>query len=435
MRRNRTINLNKRQEKRYRQILWICLSITLLLLLDTGYRWIAQALPDHIILYTGQKEKLDLAMPFARITFDEQEAKESSVHVSKAVKKDGSIRCDLTGPIQMQAKETGSFQAEVRLFGVFHYKTIRFDVMDQARVMPVGRAVGLYVHAKGVMVLGTGVVEGKDGKERTPARQILQTGDYITAVDGTRVATIQDIAALIQKQKGEHTILSVTRGNNHFRIRIEPVLSQNGVYQIGAWLREDTEGIGTLTFVTEKNEFAALGHGITDADTGLLIRLQNGGLYPAMIDHVVYGEPGSPGELTGSVQLGEQKRLGTIGSNTQLGITGKITKKAWQYDASKAVALGRRQEVKEGKASIRCQLGDTVKEYEVEIEKIHPSSSDNKGMEIHVTDPALLKEAGGIIQGMSGAPLLQNGKCIGAVTHVFVKDVTRGYATFIENML
>ena len=187
--------------------------------------------------------------------------------------------------------------------------------------------------------------------------------------------------------------------------------------------------------MTEENEFAALGHGITDADTELLIRLQNGGLYPAGIDHVVKGKNGTPGQLAGFVQLGTENKLGDIRNNTSLGITGVISNEQYQFQEDKSCDVGCKQDVKKGKASILCQLGDKVQEYEVEIEKINLSSEDNKGMEIHVTDPELLKKAGGIVQGMSGAPLLQDGKCIGAVTHVFVRDVTRGYATFLENML
>ena len=157
------------------------------------------------------------------------------------------------------------------------------------------------------------------------------------------------------------------------------------------WLREDTEGIGTLTFVTPENQFAALGHGITDADTDLLIRLQNGGLYPAGIDHVVKGKNGTPGQLAGYVQLGKENRLGEIENNTLLGITGQITNRAYQYQEDKACEAACKQDVRKGKAVIRCQLDDQVKEYEVEIEKINLSSKDNKGMEIHVTDPELLE--------------------------------------------
>ena len=254
-------------------------------------------------------------------------------------------------------------------------------------------------------------------------------------VNGQPGVTSQDVSRVIQKNGAGKVILSVKRDSEKIKIKLSPVRAQNGTYQIGAWLREDTEGIGTLTFVTEDNEFAALGHGINDVDTELLIHLQNGGLYPAEIDHVVKGKNGAPGQLAGVVALGGKNKLGEIRNNTSLGITGVISNKQYQFREEQSCEAGCKQDVKKGKATILCQLDDKVQEYEVEIEKIHLSSEDNKGMEIHVTDPKLLQTAGGIVQGMSGAPLLQSGKCIGAVTHVFVRDSTRGYATFLENML
>jgi stage IV sporulation protein B len=300
----------------------------------------------------------------------------------------------------MIGSECGSLRGQVKLFGWLPCKNIKIDIREETKVMPVGCAVGLYVHADGVMVLGTGKVTGKNGLTYTPSYEILQTGDYICEVNGHKVASIQDISSLIQENGGKKVVLLVNRNSNEIKVKVTPQEVENGKYQIGAWLREDTEGIGTLTFVTQDNQFAALGHGITDADTEMLIKLQNGGLYPAQINRVVVGENGSPGELVGSVTLGSQNKLGTIQNNTNLGITGTITSKEYQYQDDKAYSVGRKQEVQKGKASILCQLGDEVKEYEVEIEKINLSSEDNKGMEIRVTDPELLEKAGGIVQGM-----------------------------------
>lgn len=427
--------MNGKQKIWYRICLFGALAGAVAMMAVFWYRQMERMVPDEILLFENQKEDLNFAIPFGEISMKVKDTEASQVSVNQSKKVGDNIHFSISEPVSVTAGGTGSFQAQVKLFGWLHCKYIQFDVMEEAKVMPVGKAVGLYVHADGVMVLGTGKVSGKDGMERQPAYEVLQTGDYIYAVNGEQVVSIQDISTLIQKNGQKKLILGVNRGRNKIKVKITPVLAENGKYQIGAWLREDTEGIGTLTFVTEKNQFAALGHGITDADTGLLIKLQNGGLYTASIDHVVFGEPGAPGELVGSVSLGQKNRLGTISNNTSLGITGDIIREEYSYQEDKAMAMGRKQEVQEGKASILCQLGDTIKEYEVEIEKINLSSDDNKGMEIHVTDQELLKDAGGIVQGMSGAPLIQNDKCIGAVTHVFVKDVTRGYATFIENML
>jgi stage IV sporulation protein B len=303
-------------------------------------------------------------------------------------------------PISVLGTRCGSIQGQVKLFGWIPCKSINIDICEETKVMPVGRAVGLYIHADGVMVLGTGKVTGKDGVSHTPSYKILQTGDYISEVNGQKVTTIQEISSLVRENGNKSMVLGVNRNSNHIRVKVTPVEAQDGYYQIGVWLREDTEGIGTLTFVTPDNQFAALGHGITDADTDVLIKLQNGGLYPATVNHVETGKDGSPGEISGSVELGRENRLGTIQNNTSLGITGDITATEYQYQESKACAVGRKQEVEKGKATILCQLGDSVKEYEVEIEEINVSSQDNKGMEIRITDPELLQKAGGIVQGM-----------------------------------
>ena len=427
--------MDEEQKSKYRMSLILSLAVVLILAVLAWFWQMEKALPDEILLFEGQEESLSFSVPFGEMSLKQKEGEIAQVSINQSEKVGDNIEFSISEPVSVTADGTGSLQAQVKLFGWLHYKNIKIDVMEEAKVMPVGNAVGLYIHADGVMVLGTGKVSGEDGMEKQPSYEILQSGDYIYKVNGVEVRTIEDVSQQIQKSGTEQVILDVNREGNNIRVKISPILAENGRYQIGAWLREDTEGIGTLTFVTEQNQFAALGHGITDADTGLLIRLEDGGLYTADVDHVVHGESGSPGQLVGSVELGPSYRLGTIQNNTSLGITGNITKDTFQYDESKAIEMGRKQEVKEGEATILCQLEDEVKEYTVEIEEIDLSSKDNKGMEIHVTDKELLEDAGGIVQGMSGAPLIQNGKCIGAVTHVFVKDVTRGYATFIENML
>lgn len=441
--------LDEEQKSKYRTVLVISLFFVLALGVVLWFWQMQRAIPDKMILFEGRQENLSFSVPFGEIRFVQPEEKTApisqnstetvndtiQVSVNSSEKARGNITFSISEPVSVTADGTGSLQAQVKLFGWLHYKNIQIDVVEETKVMPVGKAVGLYIHADGVMVLGTGKVLGEDGVERQPAYGILQSGDYIYKVNGEDVRTIEDVSQQIQKSGQEQVILEVNREGNKIQVKVTPILAKNGRYQIGAWLREDTEGIGTLSFVTENNQFAALGHGITDADTGLLIRLENGGLYSARIDHVEQGKSGSPGQLVGSVELGPQSRLGTIENNTSLGITGDISKEEYLYNEARAIELGRKQEVEEGEAAILCQLGDEVKEYTVEIEKVHVSSKDNKGMEIHVTDKELLEDAGGIVQGMSGAPLIQNGKCIGAVTHVFVKDVTRGYATFIENML
>ena len=255
------------------------------------------------------------------------------------------------------------------------------------------------------------------------------------SVNGNPAESIQNVSDLIQSNRDQKVTVELQRGNNRIKVKIEPVCSEEGIYQIGAWLREDTEGIGTMTCVTEDNHFVALGHGITDVDTGDLIHLSQGGLYPASIQQIIAGKKGTPGELFGTVILSEDQKLGNITANNVWGISGKMERASYQYQEDKGIPIALKQEIQVGSASILCQLENEVQEYQIEIEEINLSARDLKGLVLRVTDPELKKKTGGIVQGLSGSPILQNGKLIGAVTHVFVNDPTRGYGIFIENML
>lgn len=301
--------------------------------------------------------------------------------------------------------------------------------------MPSGRAVGLYINSDGIMVLGTSEIVGKDGRGYEPAANILKAGDYIYRINDKAVDDIDSVIEALQENETGKVTVYLKRNGNNLKVKIDPVLAADGEYKIGVWLREDTEGIGTITYITEDNKYAALGHGITDIDTGLLINIKNGGVYPAKVNQVIRGQAGTPGEIIGSVKLGKTFCLGTINNNTNYGISGEIFDNNYGYESDKAIPAAMKQEVSKGKAIVRCQLGTDIQDYEVEIEKININSEENKGMVIKVTDKRLLDKAGGIVQGMSGSPIMQNNKIIGAVTHVFVNDSTRGYGIFIEDML
>lgn len=388
--------------------------------------------PNHIYLFQNQDAQMNFGVP---VEGSCEETKEVIAITNGKGGQGSNQSFGLNKTVRVKASALGSYKAELKLFGIFHYKYIHFDVIEKAKVMPSGKAVGLYIQSDGVMVLGTSEIQGEDGFSYEPAKDILQPGDTIRKVEGTTVGNIDQVVQLLQKKKSRKVTLEVVRGGNTIQIKLEKILAKDGEYKIGVWLREDTEGIGTLSFVTDKNQFAALGHGITDIDTGKLIRLSQGSVYPAQIEDIQRGKAGSPGELIGSVALGTANCIGKIKSNTELGITGNIISSEYQYQSERALPVGLKQEVKKGRAWVMCQLEDEVNKYEVEIEEINVNSQDNKGMVIQVTDQELLKKSGGIVQGMSGAPIIQNGKVIGAVTHVFVNDPTGGYATFMENML
>lgn len=393
------------EKRKYRLLLTLVLLVNTAVIGIWYWQKLEQKVPSHVYFFQNQEAKMDFQM------FGVEE------------------------PASVPVSTVGSYQAELKLFGLFHYKNIQFDVIEEEKVMPSGRAVGLYIQSEGVMVLGTAKVQGKDGMSYEPAKDILQPGDTIYRVEQKTVKNIDEVVDAIESSGKKKITLGVRRNGNAIRVKIDAIQGKDGTYRLGIWLREDTEGIGTLSFVTSKNQFAALGHGVTDIDTGKVIPLEKGTVYPAQIEDIRKGKRGTPGELVGSVTLGKNNCIGAIKSNTGLGITGSIQNQEYAYREEAALPIGLKQEVKKGRAWIQCQLGNKMEKFEVSIEEIHINSKDNKGMVVKITDRELLKRTGGIVQGMSGAPIIQNGKVIGAITHVFVNDPTGGYGTFIENML
>lgn len=429
--------ISRNLKKKYRVFLMAALCINIFAAVIYYIWYIDRKVPDSIMLIENREESLDFNVPLE----GEIDGAVDVISIKNTNSThDGNIHFNLNKTVRMQAKNTGSYKAKLKLFGLFHYKNIQIDVIKEQKVMPSGRAVGLYINSDGVMVLGTSEITGKDGFTYEPAANILRAGDYIYKVNDKEVENIEDVVKAVQDNGKGRVTIYLRRNNNNIKVKVDTVLAGDGEYKIGAWLREDTEGIGTLTYITEDNNYVALGHGITDIDTGILIDIKDGGVYPAKISQVIRGEAGSPGEVLGSVKLGGTNQLGTISNNTNYGISGELfNNKApgsnYGYNESKAVPAAMKQEVVQGKAIVRCQLGANIEDYEVEIEKININSKENKGMVIKVTDKRLLNKAGGIVQGMSGSPIMQNNKIIGAVTHVFVNDSTRGYGIFIEDML
>lgn len=396
------------EKRKYRLLLFFVLLVNTAVIGIWYWQKLEQKIPNHIYFFQNQVER-NAKIDFGMFGVGE--------------------------PQSVPVGTLGSYQAELRLFGLFHYKNIQFDVIEEEKVMPSGRAVGLYIQSDGVMVLGTAKVQGKDGMSYEPAKDILQPGDTIYRVEGKSVKNIDEVVDAIDSSGKKKITLGVRRNGNAIRVKVDAIQGKDGAYRLGIWLREDTEGIGTLAFVTSKNQYAALGHGVTDIDTGKVIPLEKGTVYPAQIEDIRKGKRGTPGELVGSVALGKNNCIGTIESNTGLGITGTIQNQEYAYREEDAMPIGLKQEVKKGKAWIQCQLGMKLERFEISIEEIHINSKGNKGMVVKMTDQKLLNRTGGIVQGMSGAPIIQNGKVIGAITHVFVNDPTGGYGTFIENML
>ena len=308
--------------------------------------------------------------------------------------------------------------------------------MPRKKVYAGGTPIGIYLETDGVLVIDTGTITGKDGRECCPAENIVRSGDYIQEVNGEKVSTKEELIACIGKNNGDDLVLEVDRKGEQVRLSVTPVLDQEGKYRAGIWVRNDTQGIGTLTYLEEDGSFGALGHGISDVDTGELLDVKGGTLYDADVVSVVKGKQGSPGELSGVIHYSEGYKIGEIEKNEKNGIFGKVSSLPALVRDTKMYEVAHKQEVQTGKASILCSVDGACKEYEIEIKEIRVNGKDvNKGMVIEVTDPELLEKTGGIVQGMSGSPIIQNGRIAGAVTHVFVNNPAKGYGIFLENMM
>jgi len=416
--------LKRDRKKQYKKILCFTLFINIVAVL-ASYLWFVETrIPDEIMMFVGQEEKLDFDTPVVGVFSGNNQATNQEIYF------------DFAKPFSLTIDNTGIYAVKLQLFGVFHLKNIAVNVVETQKVIPGGENIGIYIETKGVMVLGNGTVTGMDGMKHSPAENIIKTGDYITAVNGISVSTIEEMTALVDEYGTDKIVLNVVRNNQKQSLSILAIETNEGEYKLGIWVRDDTQGVGTLTYRTLNGEFGALGHGITDSDTGLLMDIDKGNIFDTEIIDIIKGKQGSPGEVVGIIRSSEAMKMGNISKNTECGIFGSIQENNKLWEQKDAVPIGLKQEVQKGKASILCQLDGNIEEYEIEIEKIKWNSTmDSKGMIIKITDEKLLNKTNGIIQGMSGSPILQNGKLIGAITHVFIQDSTKGYGIFIENML
>ena len=296
-------------------------------------------------------------------------------------------------------------------------------------LVPVGHTIGIKLFSRGVLVV-------KLPEGNTPARRAgLERGDVILKCDGTGITSTEQFQSLLQKTEGAQIKLQVRRNAALRTVTTAPTKNRDGVWTIGAWIRDSMAGIGTMTFYDpQSGVFGALGHGITDTDTAVLMPFSAGSILPSAVKAVKKGEVGSAGELRGDFNL--NVNLGDLYANTDGGIFGTMETSDFTKTFRAAVPVAENAEVQTGKATILANVeGDEVREYPVEITRLYPAGSDPRDLLVTVTDPELLKITGGIVQGMSGSPILQNGKIVGAVTHVLLNDPTRGYGILIRNML
>ena len=332
------------------------------------------------------------------------------------------------------------FEIAYKLFGIFPLKSTEVEVMNPIKLIPGGQSIGVTLQTKGVMVVGQAPVVDKNGKNIFPAKEAgIQVGDILLKIENQEVKTDQEVSNAINlagKQKGTVNVLFKHQDQIIEKI-VQPIFCvETGRYRMGLFVRDEAAGVGTLSFLDPVSKlYGALGHVITDADTNQKIEVNNGKIIASTIYAIEKGKRGHPGEKIGSF-IPNSVFSGTIEKNTMTGIFGTMSGQIENPYFKEAIPVGWESEIQVGPAKIYTVIqGEKIEEFTVNIDRVMHNRTDSKNMIVRVTDPRLLELTGGIIQGMSGSPIVQDGKIIGAVTHVFVNDAQRGYGVFIQNML
>ncbi len=399
------------------------LAFTIAGVLITGWYLCYSSVPSQVRLTTEKEQQVNFKLPAS-----------ASIETTQ-----GKMQAGLYRPLRMvTGASEATYQMDVKLLGVIPLKSVEIQVIGERNVSAAGFPVGIFLKTKGVMVVGVGSFNDIEGTVHEPARNHLAEGDYILSYNGVEVTGKKQFMSLIEENQGAEAVLGVERDGVYLEERLTPAKNQNGEYKMGIWIRDNAQGVGTLTFVDEQGNFGALGHGITDSDTGELMELGRGSLYDTRIVAVRKGTDGVPGELTGMIEYDDTNVIGEITKNTPYGIFGKLDleKMAENGINLETREIGFKQDIHLGAATMISSVNDEVQEYAIEITAIHMGNDGgSKGLELLVTDERLLNLTGGIVQGMSGSPIIQDGKVVGAVTHVLVNAPEKGYGIFIEEML
>lgn len=324
------------------------------------------------------------------------------------------------------------------LFGRIPVKEMKVHVVEDQNVYASGRLVGIYEQTAGVLVLKTTAMKDQNGVSIAPAEGKVQAGDYITECNGRTLHSKEELVECIAQNGGRKVVLTLLRKGKKETAEITPVETGDHSFFLGLWVKDDMAGIGTLTYYKEDGSFGALGHGIGDGETGGLLSVEDGRIYTMTLTGIQKGRVGTPGALEGMICYGKDYSLGRVHSNSNIGIYGRLKQETLhnfeKNDQAYPVAF--KQEITTGKAKILSQVSGKPEFYEIKITDIsYESKDENKGIRFQVTDPRLKSLTGGIVQGMSGSPILQDGRIIGAVTHVLVSSPEKGYGVFVENMM
>lgn len=398
----------------------IKLLLVFFLMIGYAYTLSIENIPSNLVIFEGEKISL-------KTLFGIQVKLDTEIMETASNSNTNTIN-----------QKSGTATLKVSLFDHISLKDVKVDILPKTSVIPVGSIAGVKLYTSGVLVVGMSEIEGIDNKKYKPYENTgIKEGDTITQIDDIPINSTQELIETVNLAKGHAVKVQYIQKEETKECSIEPVKTSGNEYKLGLWVRDSAAGVGTVTFYEPSSKtFGALGHGITDIDTEELINIASGEFVTTRILNITKGESGFPGKVQGTVE--NQKNIGTIYKNTKFGIYGMVDNLAsLNIDTSKEMEVALRDEIQLGKATILCGLDNQkVEEYEIEIEKIYKENNyDNKSMQIKVTDERLMQKTGGIIQGMSGSPIIQNGKFIGAITHVLVNNPKEGYAVFGDIML
>lgn len=391
--------------------------------------------PGHLRLFQGQTVSLHYDMPvYASGSLDPNVA---GINGSSG----STVKLDLRQPLSIEPRQSGVTDFKLKLFGKIPFRTVRLQVIPDLRVIPGGQTIGVKVKASGIMVVGHHLIRTGPESKHSPGEDAkLKLGDLIVEINGRPAREMAQLTALTEEagKQGVPLQLLVQRGKQKFRTSLKPAYDEEDkAWRLGLYIRNSAAGVGTLTFYApDQGVYGALGHVITDMDTQTPIPVSSGEIVQSSVTSISKSQNGEPGEKRAHF-VKESKTLGNVERNTSFGIFGRMKNLPDHAYTPEPMPVAFAEEVKEGPAQIYTVVnGQKVESFNISIVHVTKQSAPaTKGMVIRITDPRLLSRTGGIVQGMSGSPIVQNGKLVGAVTHVFVNDPASGYGCFIEWML
>ena len=388
--------------------------------------------PKNIKVIKGENRSLETVFPFVLSVNKEYEnVVETSFNESDSNK--FKKQYELTG------RESGNINIQLKLLGFIPVKNYKVQVVERPELIPGGNSIGVSLNTKGVLIVAVTDLIDSNGQKQSPAREAgLKVGDSILEINQVKISDANHLVKILNENEFDEVNLLIKRNKAEFNVKLKPIKSiQDNTFRLGVWVRDKTSGIGTLTYYNkENNKFGALGHGIIDKDTGKLMPVEKGKIMNSKISKIQEGKKGIPGEIRGAFYEAKDV-IGDIERNTDYGIFGSIDSEYLEDLLTKSIPIAFKEEVVEGKAKILTTIDENkIEEFDIEILKVQSQlKPDQKSMIVKITDKKLLDKTGGIVQGMSGSPIIQNEKLIGAITHVFVNDPTKGYGVYIEWML